>query len=620
MSLSKKILTISAACASLVAVAAEQFPLDQVTLLDSPYLVAKKRNAEFLLTLDCDRLMARMYQFCGEPIKKPVYDGWESSDLSGHTLGHYLTACSMEYLTTGDKRYKERVDYMISEMARCQEKYGTGYIGCLNEKISRCFAVLKDGNVEDLARAWAPWYTEHKIAAGLLDAWRYAGNEQAKTVLIKFADWADDLTKGLNQQQIDRMLSMEFGGIGETFMHLYAATKDPKHKTLAERFRHHWLLDDLAVGKDNLPGKHANTQIPKVVAEAVNYEVTGDDFAKRVATNFFDIVSKKHTFATGCNSEGEHFFNPVEADRKLSDTAGETCNVYNMIRLAEHLQKWSPENRAYGDFRERALLNHILGSQDPEKAMFQYFVCLRPGHYHVYSTPDRSFWCCFGTGMENHTKYNIGIYFHDDDTVYVTQYIPSVLNWKEAGFELEQKTEYPKNGKITFTVKKAPSKELRLHFRTPGWVTGNIEVGVNGKNEKIASTENGWSVKRAWKAGDTVTLDIPMALRGEPLFGGHDEYTAYFYGPTLLAGDLGEVPDYQNKVYAKDQQDRRREPTVPVPALKGAEVSSIISGFAPIAGGDRTFNVTAADGKTILFKPFNQIPYHYYNVYWKRSQ
>lgn len=621
MKISQKLLVLSSILVGSVAFAAEQFPLNEVQLLDSRYLANKKRNADFLLTLSPDRLMARMYQFCGEPVKAPVYDGWESSDLSGHTLGHYLTALSMEYLSTGDTKYKERVDYIVSEMARCQEKYGeSGYIGCLNDKIRNSLEVLKNGDVETINKMWAPWYTQHKIAAGLLDAWRYAGNEQAKLVLIKFANWVDGLTKGLTPEQDQRMLSMEFGGLGETFLHLYAETKLPAHKALAERFRHHWLIDDLAAGRDNLPGKHANTQIPKVVAEAVNYEITGDDFAKRVAVNFFDIVTKNHTYAPGCNSDREQFFNPKEADRRLTNATGETCNVHNMIRLAEHLQKWEPENRAYGDYRERAMINQIIGSQDPERAMFQYFVCLRPGHYHVYSTPDRSFWCCFGTGIENPTKYNIGIYFHDDDTVYVTQYIPSVLKWKEAGFELEQKTEYPKDGKIVFTVKQAPAKEMRLHFRTPGWVNGKIQTAVNGKKEEIDSTEKGWSVKRVWKAGDTVELNIPMGLHAEPLFGGHDELTAYFYGPTLLAGDLGKVPDYANKVYVKDQLDRQREPAVAVPTLKGTKADDIMKGFKAVSGEDRAFNAATTDGKTVLLRPFNQLPYSYYTVYWRRGE
>ncbi len=611
---------LSSILISSIAIAAEQFPLDEVTLLNSPYLANKKRNADFLMTLSADKLMARMYEFCGEKVKEPVYAGWENGDLSGHTLGHYLSALSMEYLSTGDQKYKERVDYIIGEMARCQKKYGeSGYVGCLNDKMRNSLEVIKNGDVETINKVWAPWYTQHKIAAGLLDAWRFAGNQQAKEVLIKFAGWVDGLTKNLTPKQVQRMLDMEYGGIGEVFMLLYQETKNPMHKELAERFRHHSLIDALAEGRDNLPGKHANTQIPKIVAEAVNYEVTGNETAKKIATNFYNIVTKNHSYATGCNSDSEHFFNPADANRHLTDITGETCNVYNMIRLAEHLQKWDPENRAYGDYRERALLNHILVSQDPERSMYQYFICLRPGHFHVYSTPNDSFWCCFGTGMENHTKYNIGIYYYDKDSIYVTQYIPSVLKSKEFGLEMEQRTEFPKNGKITFTIKNAPQKEIRLHFRTPSWVSGKIQAKVNQNQEEITPSEKGWSVKKVWKAGDTIELNIPMALYAEPLFGGHNELNAYFYGPTLLAGDLGEVQNHERRVYRSNQWSRPNDP-VAVPTLKGENPAAIISSMNPVYGQDRTFISQSTDGQNVMLRPFNQLFYNYYNVYWNHAK
>ncbi|MBR4254104.1 MAG: glycoside hydrolase family 127 protein, partial [Lentisphaeria bacterium] len=262
----KHCLCISAAIASSIpftfgAPPAVPFKLNEVELLESPFLANKKRNADFLLTLSPDRLMARMYEYCGETPKAPVYGGWESSDLSGHTLGHYLTALSLEYATTGDTRFKERVDYIIGEMARCQKLYGeSGYIGCMSRNARRALEALKDGDVETINRTWAPWYTQHKIAEGLYDAWKVAGNEQAKDVLVNFARWVDGLTKGLDEKKCQRMLDMEFGGMGEVFWKLYAETKDETHKALAQRFRHHWLVDDLAAGKDNLAGKHANTQ------------------------------------------------------------------------------------------------------------------------------------------------------------------------------------------------------------------------------------------------------------------------------------------------------------------------------------------------------------------------
>ncbi len=619
----KHCLCISAALASAIpftfgAPPAVPFQLNEVELLDSPFLANKKRNADFLLSLSADRLMARMYEYCGETPKAPVYGGWESSDLSGHTLGHYLTALSLEYASTGDARFKERLDYIIGEMARCQKLYGeSGYIGCMSRNARRALEVLKDGDVETINHTWAPWYTQHKIAAGLYDAWKIGGNEQAKDVLVNFARWVDGLTKGLDEKKCQRMLDMEFGGIGEVFWKLYAETKDETHKALAQRFRHHWLVDDLAAGKDNLAGKHANTQVPKVIAEAVNYEVTGDDFARKVSKNFFDIVVKNHTYVTGGNSDREHFYRPEEADRHLSPASVECCNVYNMIRLAEHLQMQEPTNTIYGDYRERALLNQILPSQDPERSMFTYFVSLKPGQFHVYSSPDQSFWCCFGTGIENHTKYNNGIFFHDDDNLFITLFTPSKLKWAERGLELTMNTEYPKNGKVTLTFDKAPDKKLALNVRCPGWADKPVTFSLNGRQIATGKPGENAVLNADWKTGDKVEIDIPMSLRTEHLHGGHTEQNAFFYGPTLLAGDLGEVENYQKRIYLRDQLDLQNAACKPVPILLGDNAAQLAAAAKPVPGSDRAYNLPATDGSSVLIRPFNQMPYQHYNVYWK---
>ena len=619
----KKCLCFSAAIASALpfsfgAGKAVPFQLNEVELLESPFLANKKRNADLLLSLSPDRLMARMYEFCGETPKAPVYDGWESSDLSGHTLGHYLSAISLEYATTGDERFKERVDYIIGEMARCQALYGeSGYIGCMSQNARRALERLKDGDVETINRTWAPWYTQHKIAAGLYDAWKIAGNEQAKDVLVKFAGWVDGLTKGLDDRQCQRMLDMEFGGMGEVLWKLYAETKDETHKAVAQRFRHHVLVDDLAAGKDNLPGKHANTQVPKVIAEAVNYEVTGDDFAYRVANNFFDIVTKNHTYCTGGNSDREHFYNPKDADKHLSPASVECCNVHNMIKLAAHLQCWYPEKTVYGDYRERALLNQILPSQDPERSMFTYFVSLKPGQFRIYSSPDKSFWCCYGTGLENHTKYNNAIYFHDDSNLFVTLFIPSVLKWKDAGFELAMTTDYPKSGEVTLTFRKAPNRKLSLNIRCPGWAPAPVKFALNGREIATGQPGENAVLNADWKDGDKLTVSIPMAFRSEPLLGGHDELNAFFYGPTLLAGDFGEVENYRERIYPRDQLDLQNAACKPVPILLGDSAAKIVAAAKPVSGSDRAWELPTTTGGTVLVRPFNQMPYSHYNVYWR---
>jgi DUF1680 family protein len=599
--------------------AAAPFAMRDVKLLDSPFLDNCQRHAAFLLTLEPDRLMHNMHAGCGMTPKAPLYGGWEQTGLAGHSLGHYLSALSLHYAATGDERFKQRADYIVSEMAVCQAKYGSGYIGAMGQnKERKALEALKTGDVESINHCWAPWYTQHKIIAGLLDAYTLTGNAQAKEVALGFAKWADDLTKGLSEQQVQRMLSMEFGGVGESLENLYKLTKDPAHLALARRFRHKWLLDDLAAGRDNLPGKHANTQIPKIVAEAADYEATGDEYGRRIAEYFFDTVTGSHTYATGGNSDREHFFPPETADQRMGPASVETCNVYNMLKLTRHLIAWSPTNTLYGDYYERALYNQILPSQDPDKAQFAYFMSFKPGGFHVYSTPDDSFWCCYGTGLENHTKFNDSIYFHDDQNLYVNLFIPSVLTWKEKGLVLTQTTDYPKNGKVALRFDAAPASAVVLNVRCPGWAAGNVVFMLNGK--VVAEGKPGTCAKlaAAWKKGDVLSLDIPMELRYEPLLGRHKEYVAFFHGPTLLAGDFGVVPDYADRLYVRSQLDLQNEAGKPVPVLEAESIDEVMASLKPVSGEDRAFmlaGVTRPE-ETVTLRPFNQMPYNYYNVYW----
>ena len=599
--------------------AAVPFELRDVRLLESPFLENRERHAAFLLSLEPDRLMHNMHAGCGLSPKGPLYGGWEKTGLAGHSLGHYLSAVSLHYAATGDERFKQRADYIVSEMAVCQDRYGTGYIGAMGaNKERKALEALKTGDVESINRCWAPWYTQHKIIAGLLDAHTLTGNAQALEVALGFARWADELTKGLSEEQVQRMLSMEFGGIGESFENLYKLTKDPVHLALARRFRHKWLLDDLAAGRDNLPGKHANTQIPKIIAEAADYEATGDGYGRRVAEYFFETVTGSHTYATGGNSDREHFFPPHTADQHMGPASVETCNVYNMLKLTRHLITWSPERTAYGDYYERALYNQILPSQDPEKAQFAYFMSFKPGGFHVYSTPHDSFWCCFGTGLENHTKFSDSIYFHDERNLYVNLFIPSVLTWKEKGLILTQSTDYPKNGKVMLTFHMAPSSAVVLNVRCPAWAADAVVFKLNGNVFAKGAPGTCAKLESAWKKGDVLTFDIPMGPRHEPLLGGRNEYVAFFHGPTLLAGDFGVVPDYAERLYLRGQLDLQAAPGRPVPVLEAENMEQVMANLTPVSGEDRAFTLAGVTRpeEPVTLRPFNRMPYNYYNVYW----
>ena len=427
---------------------ARPFALGDVRLLDSPFKAAMERNAAYLLSIEPDRLLHNTRLYAGFAPKGEIYGGWESAGIAGHTLGHYLTAISQQYAATGDARFKARIDYIVSEMADCQKAYGDGYIGALPPVELATLRGFRDGKVEISGPftfktgAWVPWYSEHKVLNGLKDAWILGGSEQARGVALGLADWVDSVTKGLSPAQLQTMLQVEQGGMMDVLAEIYALTGNPRYLEVSRRFYHRAIMDPLLEHRDILPGLHANCQIPKVIGAARTYEVTGEPQGRAIAEYFWDLVVHHYSYAIGGDSEDEHFIPEREMSKHLGADTAETCNTYNMLKLTEHLFCWAPQADT-ADFYERALYNHILASQDPREGMFTYFMSLKPGLFKTYSTPFDSFWCCVGTGMENHTKYGEAIYFHGSDDLYVNLFIPSVLRWRDQAFVLEQDTDYP---------------------------------------------------------------------------------------------------------------------------------------------------------------------------------
>jgi DUF1680 family protein len=579
------------------------------------------RNAGYLLTLDPGRLLHNTRKYAGLKPKGPLYGGWEARGVAGHTLGHYLTAISQQYAATGDVRFRERIAYIVREMAECQRAYGDGYVGALPPPELETMRGFKAGRVEVEGSfnfkggAWVPWYTQHKVLAGLKDAWTLAGNAQAKEVTLRLADWVEDLTRLLTPQQRQMMLRVEYGGMSETLADIYALTGDGKYLDAARRFRHEEIVRPLLEGRDELAGKHANTQIPKVIGEARLHEVAGDEGGRRVAQFFWERVVNHHSYVIGGNSENEHFGPPGRLSERLGPAAAESCNTYNMLKLTRHLFSWQPRAEFF-DFYERALYNHILASQEPRRGMFTYFMSLRPGHFKTYSTPEDSFWCCVGSGMENHTKYNDSIYFRGADSLYVNLFIPSRLAWEEKGLVLVQQTAYPRDGRVVLRFATKKPVTLGLKVRTPRWAPGGLRFLLNGERLSAEAAADGYTeIRRTWRAGDRLQVTIPMAVRAEatpddPL------KVAFLYGPLVLAADLGPAPRGRTFPYAVEQWDNFHRPVADVPVLV-TESGTAEGAVRRIGGNDPVFR-TAGTGRPrdVTLRPFNELFYDRYNVYW----
>ena len=615
------VLVGAAAVSARTQTAVEPFELRQVELLASPFKAAMGRNAKYLLGLDADRLLHNTRKYAGLPPKGALYGGWESKGIAGHTLGHYLTALSQQYAATGDARFKERVAYIVREMAECQRAYGDGYVGALPPLELQTLRGFRDGKVEVQGSfnfkggAWVPWYTQHKVLAGLKDAWVLAGNVQAKEVTLGLADWVDEVTRKLTREQQQTMLRVEHGGMNETLADLYALTGEKRYLDAARRFHHEEIMRPLLEGRDELAGKHANTQIPKVIGEARLYEVAGDEGGREIARSFWERVVRQHSYVIGGNSENEHFGPPEKLSERLGPATAESCNTYNMLKLTRHLFAWQP-SAEYFDYYERALYNHILGSQEPRRGMFAYFMSLKPGHFKTYSSPEDSFWCCVGSGMENHTKYNDSIYFRGDDALYVNLFIPSRLNWDEKGLVLTQQTAYPNSDRVELRFAPRRPVTLSLKVRSPRWAGGGLRLSLNGKPLRAAATRDGYvEVSRAWRNGDVLQVTIPMSVRTEAT-PDDPRKVAFLYGPLVLAGDLGPVAESRTFPYAVEQWDNFRAPVADVPVLV-TEDGGTGGAVRRVRGNGLTFR-TARTGRPrdVTLRPFNEMFYNHYNVYW----
>lgn len=596
------------------------FHPSQVDLLAGPFKEAQRRNAQYLLDLDPDRLLHNFRRFAGLKPKAPRYGGWESTELAGHTLGHYLTAISLYYASSGDERFLERIDYIVDELAQVQAAQGDGYASSIPGG-RELFREIEQGDIWEaenfsLNGIWAPWYTIHKQFAGLLHAYWYAENEQALEVAKKYADWVYETTENLTPSEWEHMLQTEYGGISEPMADLYAITGDERYLELSNNFHDQAVLGPLADQEPILQGLHANTQVPKIISAARRYQLTGADSLETLATYFWNRVVNHHTFSPGGTGVHEYWQASDSLADHLNAATMETDVTHNMLRLTRYLFTLDPQAR-YMDYYERALYNHILSSQEPRKGMMTYLHSLKPGHFLTYSTPEESFWCCVGTGIENHVKYDNTIYFRGQDGgLYVNLFIPSTLDWGEQGLSVRQETRFPVAGtsRLLFSLEEPSERSVRI--RRPSWATGDFAVRVNGTPVDATSEPGRYvTLQRRWEDGDVVEIQLPMELRTEAM---PDDPTlaTIFYGPLVLGGALGTEGMPEGGAFAPSRMEYLREPAPPVPVLV-ADPSNLREWVERVEGQPLTFRTDGVGRpEDVTLRPFYQLHHQRFNIYW----
>lgn len=586
-------------------VKAYAFDLADVKLLDGPFKKAQELDRKYLLSLEPNRLLYCFRQTAGLPTgDAQPYGDWEkpTCELRGHFVGHYLSACALMVRSTGDKQLLENANKVVAGMAECQAKIGTGYLSAYPEELIDRVIAGK--------RVWAPWYTLHKIYAGLIDMYVLTGNRQAFEVVQKYAAWCNSRVGKLTPEQIQVMLGNEHGGMIDAMAMLYGLTGEAQDLDMAERcFYHTKILDPLARREDPLENVHANTQFPKVIGCARLFELTGNEKYHTIADYFWNVVVKERSYVTGGNSDYEGFSPKAELSKHIGPSSTETCNEYNMLKLTRHLFCWSPDTQ-YADFYERALYNQILSSQNPETGMMLYYQPLKTGcgkegpGVRGFNTPFDSFWCCTGTGVENHAKYGDSIYFHDGQSaLYVNLFIASELSWKARGVTVRQETSYPEQGSTRLSITCDRPVKLTLNVRVPWWAAQGARLSINGAPMPVPAKAGAYvPVTRQWQNGDELEVTMPMSLYTEG-FKDNPNKLAVMYGPLVLCAWTGQGNE--------------------LAAIRTGQ-EKIAQSIKPVAGQALTFTGPRSVFRTALDKDDGEITFvplyreftHPYAVYW----
>lgn len=585
---------------------ARPFPMKQVRLGQGPCTAAMEADRKYLHSLPPDRLLHTFRINAGLPSSAQPLGGWEAPDceLRGHYAGgHYLSAVALMYASTGDEDLKKNGDTVVAELAKCQKSLNNG--GYLS-----AFPVEFFDRLRNRERVWAPFYTIHKIMAGLLDMYLYTGNEQALEMVEKMAGWTAGYTGPFSYDLMQRILGTEYGGMGETLANLYAVTGKPYYIHVAERFDKKWFFDPLAGHRDELKGLHVNTHIPQVIAAARLYEVTGDRRYRDIAEYFWEEVVSERSYCTGGTSNHESWnTDPGVLAHELSSNTTEDCCAYNMMKLTRHRFGWNPDARLM-DYYERLVFNHRLGTINPEDGTMMYYLPLASGYWKTFGKPYDSLWCCTGTGSEEYAKLTDTIYFHDDDALYVNLYVDSSLEWPEKGLRFKQETKFPEQQGTTITVTAKNPTELGIHLRVPYWAQGG-SVKINGATLPAFSSPSSYlALNRLWKTGDKIELNLPMALHIDPM-PDDQSIQAVMYGPLVLAGRFDQVSkemlygDYEPK-----PSDQAKVPEIV------ADASKPTAWVEPDGKQPLTFR---ADGQSeeLNLVPLYQIIDNRYAVYWK---
>ncbi len=585
------------------------FALCDVTLEAGPLQQVREWNRAYIMRLANDRLLHNFRITAGLASSAKPLGGWEDPkcELRGHFVGHYLSACALLYAATGDTAIKAKAGELVAGVAACQAKLdNNGYVSAFP-------AELFD-RLDRRANVWAPFYTLHKIMAGLLDMKTQAGNDQALDTLVKLAAWVDAWTAAKTEAHMQDILNTEYGGMNEVLYNLAAVTGDDRWAKTGDRFTKKVFFTPLATRRDELKGQHMNTHVPQVIGAARRYELSSDYRFADVARFFFETVSESRTYATGGSSNNEHWLtdpNHLAVEMHISSHHQECCCSYNMMKLARHLFGWSADSRLI-DYYERNLLNHRLGAIEPETGYTTYFLSLAPGAWKTTCTEDQSFWCCTGTALEEFAKLNDTIYAHDDESLFVNLYAASTVNWKERGVRLKQTTTFPESQRTEVTVEKTPAKAWTLHLRIPAWTTTENSVAINGKRLETAGTPGSYlTLTRPWQAGDRVELTMPMRLTAEPLADDHTQQ-AFLYGPLVLAGQFpktGLVEDLEHLQGPEVQE----APAIEVLSLKSASADPAVW-IKPVPRETLTFCTTGQEHDVTL-KPLNR-SWQRFAVYW----
>lgn len=609
-----------------------EFNLGDVKLLDGPFKTAMDLNTTFLLKYTVDRLLSSYLKDAGLTPKAADYTtGGAWVGLNGHIGGHYLSAMAMQYAASGNAQCKERMDYMVTELKRCQDTNGkdadfVGYVsGIPNAKAM--WRSFKTGNFSSYANAWVPWYNIHKTYAGLRDAWMYGGNETAKTMFLKLCDWGMYICAGLSDTQVQTMLSSGFkeqGGINEMYADAYQITNDTKYLNFAKKFSHKWLLDDMAKGADNLSNVHANATVPKIIGFARIGETGKDNYYAKAADFFWTTVTENRSVAIGGNSRNEWF--PSNNRELITDRCGmESCNTNNMLKLTEDLYRMKQDVK-YVDFYERALFNHILSTQNPTTGGYVYFTPAHPQHYRVYCAPDRDMWCCVGTGMENHTKYGEFIYTHQSESLYVNLFIASELDWKERGMQVKQETNFPDEEKTTLSISTTTQQQCKIFIRHPSWVPeGKMKITINGDPASSDSKPSTYvQLARTWNGSEKIEVTLPMHFNIEKIKNVSD-WVAITRGPIVLGAKV-PTNDINNFIAGDGRNDHSPGGTLrdvnaaPKLTIFGATFQDQ---FKPVTGKNFTYkapNIFQNKADTnLVFEPFAHIHNSRYMMYWNAT-